>query len=110
MTISQQEALKREAYRYFNDNIRPIETYIDEHGSMKVVDLYPNDPSINTGKNDDIDAFRHTYAMGKLTMSGVPSSAVKWIGIEHEEDTNNPAGERDMDLWNNAVGIRLVEY
>ena len=61
--------------------------------------------SNNAFKNNAVDAFRHAYVMGKLVRDGVPSSIVKIIGIDHEEGSDEL--ERDMDLWNNSVGIRL---
>ncbi|MBU6140976.1 MAG: hypothetical protein KGP29_05450 [Proteobacteria bacterium] len=102
--IPTQEELKREAYQYFNNHVRPIETYINEQGVMKARDIVSGEV---IGLNDDLDAFRHSYVMGKLTLSGYQSSVVKWVGIDHESgDANNPE-EKDMDLWNNSIGIRI---
>jgi hypothetical protein len=105
--IPTQEELKRESYQYFNDHVRPIETYINEKGVMRARDIVTGNL---IGTNDDLDAFRHAYVMGKLVLAGFPSSVVKYVGIDHEDDIANNPQERDMDLWNNYIGITLSEY
>ena len=63
---------------------------------------------VSTGEfvDNDVDAFRHAYVMGKLVMSGVPSSVMKFIGIDHESVSSSQEA-KDMDLWNNSIGIKF---
>jgi len=53
------------------------------------------------------DAFRHCYWSCRMTQE-MTAHIAKTIGTIHEDCTpNNPAGERAMDEFNNAVGRRL---
>ena len=59
------------------------------------------------GHNDDLDAFRHAYAMSKVAIYS-PDFVPQMVGILHENSENNDPEERDMDLWNNYIGIKLA--
>lgn len=59
--------------------------------------------------NNEADAFKHAYMQWKLSWKHGEAIAKK-LGDMHEDETPNaPAGERNMDLWNNAIG-REVAY
>lgn len=55
------------------------------------------------GHNDEWDAIRHAFWMVNLTHSTSVAYAMSW-GDAHEEDPLQPNIEREMDLFNNAVG------
>lgn len=59
--------------------------------------------------NNEADAFKHAYMQWMLDYySG--SDIAKSLGDMHEDETPNaPYGERNMDLWNNAIG-REISY
>lgn len=56
--------------------------------------------------NGQQDAYRHCYWSCRMTQE-LGRYKAKKIGDLHEACGQNPAGESDMDLWNNAVG-RLI--
>ena len=59
-----------------------------------------------TGHNDSKDAFRHCFWSCCMTKLMGPSKA--WsAGASHERQPSQPACERNMDLFNNAVGVGL---
>jgi Ca2+-binding RTX toxin-like protein len=64
--------------------------------------------------NDEVDAFRHAFASGRLVqvtyllvpvVGGQPSS--KWYFDSHEAQAPNSPLEHRMDLYNNELGRRL---
>lgn len=59
--------------------------------------------------NNEADAFKHAYMQWILDYY-FDSETAKNLGDMHENETPNaPAGERNMDLWNNAIG-REISY
>jgi hypothetical protein len=58
------------------------------------------------GNNDAIDAFRHSYVMGRIAMDYNYAIAIN-AGREHERKVVNDPDERRMDLHNNAVGASI---
>ncbi len=59
--------------------------------------------------NNEADAFKHAYMQWNLSWYQ-GSKRAKELGDMHEDETPNaPFGERNMDLWNNAIG-REVAY
>lgn len=86
------EKAKDESYKYFHENIHPIER--DEEGRLKV-------------HNNDVDAFRHAYVSGVMTQiyGGVGANILGQLKeIQGDIENNQPPEEKNMDLWNNAVG------
>lgn len=67
--------------------------------------------SNNSTHNNEADAFKHTYMQALLTINrGV--YIAKFLGDQHEKEGNNrnqPAGEANMDLWNNQQGREIAE-
>jgi len=59
------------------------------------------------GHNDDGDAFRHCYWSCCMTKA-IGAGAAKGFGDGHEEYPGNPICEKNMDLFNNAMGISLA--
>ena len=61
----------------------------------------------HTSYNNEADAFKHTYLSAELTILFGACIAEK-IGIM-QEDTNpyNTDAEREMDLHNDSVGIKI---
>lgn len=58
------------------------------------------------GHNDKSDAFRHCFWSAMLARDIGYKNALKFT-TAHEDFPENPANEKDMDLHNNKVGIRL---
>ena len=59
--------------------------------------------------NNEADAFKHAYMQWFLGFY-LNDSKAKEFGDMHENETPNaPLGERNMDLWNNAIGGEIAE-
>ena len=59
--------------------------------------------------NNEADAFKHAFMQAYLYLR-FDKNVSKSLGNFHEWETPNaPEGERNMDLWNNAIG-REVAY
>ena len=62
--------------------------------------------------NNEADAFKHAYmqAIGSLRYS---NPVAQFMGYYHEQDGNKnqgqPAGEQNMDTWNNRVGREIAD-
>jgi len=52
------------------------------------------------------DAFRHCYWSALLSRDIGKENALKFT-TAHEENPGNPKEEKEMDLWNNAVGVEI---
>jgi len=68
---------------------------------------------IGTGEhatwNNEADAFKHAYMQWDLAYNHGEKVA-KALGDMHEKETPNaPLGERNMDLWNNAIGREIAQ-
>lgn len=58
--------------------------------------------------NNEADAFKHAYMQWKLSWERGDIIA-KQLGNMHENETPDaPQGERNMDLWNNAIGREVA--
>jgi hypothetical protein len=90
-------AATQEAYDYFEENIHPFER--DEKGQIKV-------------HNNDVDAFRHAYVSGVMTQK-YGSFRANILGqlneLKGDIVRDQPKEEKNMDLWNNAVGRKYGE-
>jgi len=58
------------------------------------------------------NAFRHSYWMGLMTLSGFTYSDTVALGLAHEKDTDKPgellgSPDSNADLHNNSVGARV---
>ncbi len=84
---------RQEAYVYFDQNIRRLP--IDASGQF--------DESGGGMRNNDADAFRHAYVSGAMTQRW-GEKITELLGLVVEVLGRNPEAERNMDLWNNAVG------
>ena len=59
--------------------------------------------------NNEADAFKHAYMQWDLAYNHGENIA-KILGDMHEKETpNTPLGERNMDLWNNAIGREIAK-
>ena len=67
---------------------------------------------VTPGWDDEIDAFRHAFMQAYITANSGAGSA-KFLGDAYEKIGDimhtQPSGERNMDLWNNAVGREIGE-
>jgi hypothetical protein len=88
-----------EGYRDFDSNIRPLPRNND--GSF--------DESNSAFVNSDVDAFRHAYVSAIFTHE-YGSNVAELFGRLNELTSifspGSSPGEKNMDLWNNAVGRR----
>lgn len=93
------EESRREAYEYFDRNIRSLPRKSDGADN-------PNAPGLD---DNDVDAFRHAYVSGVFTQV-YGEKAANILGLLNEFDPfgaiSNTASprSRNMDLWNNRVG------
>ena len=87
------DTYRQAAYVYFDQNIRRLSR--DASGQF--------DESGGEMRNNDVDAFRHAYVSGAMTQRWGEKIA-ELLGLIVEVLGRNPEAERNMDLWNNAVG------
>lgn len=57
-------------------------------------------------RNGHGDAFRHCYWSALLSRD-IGAENARAFTMAHEDFSNNPAGERAMDIHNNGVGISI---
>ena len=85
---------QEEAYRYFDQHIRPLpkkpDGQFNDHGSGFV--------------DNDVDAFRHAYVSGVFAMEIGLGSAAFWGFLNEITSIGNDALARNMDFWNNKIG------
>ena len=59
--------------------------------------------------NNEADAFKHAYMSWLLSYKYGGDFVAEQLGNFHENETPNaPFGERNMDLWNNAMGREIA--
>ena len=59
--------------------------------------------------NNEADAFKHTFMQADLALK-YTTGLSKLAGDYHENQaSNNPPGEKNMDLWNNQQGRRIAD-
>ncbi len=58
------------------------------------------------GRNDRTDAFRHCFWSSVLSRD-IGYYWAKLFTDAHETNPDNPAGEKEMDLHNNSVGLKI---
>ena len=59
--------------------------------------------------NNEADAFKHTFMQADLALK-YTTGLSKLVGDYHENQaSNNPPGEKNMDLWNNQQGRRIAD-
>ena len=71
-------------------------------------DMTKHEYSYSNTHNNEADAFKHAYMSWFLSYF-VNDIKSKELGDMHENETPNaPAYERNMDLWNNAIGREIA--
>ena len=92
-------AAEKEAYKYFNENIRPL--VMKENGEV--------DLNKNKLWDNDVDAFRHAYVSGAYALEYNEDVSEK-LGVIQEHlpfggsSSPNSEASKNMDYWNNEVG------
>ena len=61
------------------------------------------------GRNDRTDAFRHCFWSSVLSRD-IGYYWAKLFTDAHETNPDNPADEKEMDLHNNSVGLKIGFY
>ena len=90
---------EKEAYKYFNENIRPL--VMKENGEV--------DLNKNKLWDNDVDAFRHAYVSGAYAFEYNEDVSEK-LGVIQEHipfggsSSPNSEASKNMDYWNNEVG------
>ena len=71
-------------------------------------DMTKREYSYSDTHNNEADAFKHAYMSWFLSYWGNDIKS-KELGDMHEDETPSaPAYERNMDLWNNAIGREIA--
>ena len=71
-------------------------------------DMTQKEGAYSNTHNNEADAFKHAYMSWFLSYWGNDIKS-KELGDMHEDETPNaPAYERNMDLWNNAIGREIA--
>jgi len=78
--------------------------YANAQHARKIVAYDANVPG--TGHNDASDAVRHAY-WSALNARDVGEFIAISVGEMHEDEPNQPKEEREMDLYNNSVGVKI---
>ena len=63
---------------------------------------------VRTAVDDAVDAFRHAYVFGRLAQTYGATTAFL-LGLGNELKEGNTPEARDMDIYNNSVGIDFAE-
>lgn len=90
---------EEEAYKYFNENIRPL--VMKENGKV--------DLDKNKLWDNDVDAFRHAYVSGVYALEYNEDVSEK-LGVLQEHipgggsSSSNSEASKNMDYWNNEIG------
>lgn len=87
-----------ESYLYFDSHIRKLPKRSD--GSIDTMQ-----PGFS---DNDVDAFRHTYVSGVFTHEYGERMAML-LGWFNEVGFPSSVNDRNMDLWNNAIGRDLAK-
>ena len=87
-----------EGYLYFDANIRPLPKKSD--GTIDT--LRPG------FQDNDVDAFRHAYVSGIFALEYGDKVALV-LGWMNELVFPSSIPDRNMDLWNNAIGRSLAK-
>ena len=74
--------------------------------TKKYSDKYGFDVKGGDTHNNEGDAFKHAYMQAGFAKSH-PFFA-RFIGDRHENRATQPSGEKNMDLWNNAIGRQIA--
>lgn len=59
--------------------------------------------------NNEADAFKHAYMQWYLYWYHGKNAAIMAGNFHENETPNAPAGERNMDLWNNEIGREIAK-
>ncbi len=59
--------------------------------------------------NSNDDEARHTYWNARMKQN-LGAYSIKYISDIHEQYSNGPQIEKDMDLYNNKVGYNMFTY
>jgi len=71
-------------------------------------DMTQKEGAYSNTHNNEADAFKHAYMSWFLSYWWSDKTS-KNLGDMHEDETPNaPYGERNMDLWNNAMGREIA--
>ena len=71
-------------------------------------DMTQKEGAYSNTHNNEADAFKHAYMSWYLSFHHGDKIS-KYFGDKHENETPNaPWGERNMDLWNNAIGREIA--
>ena len=71
-------------------------------------DMTKHEGAYSNTHNNEADAFKHAYMTWHLSWYYGDQKA-KELGDMHENETPNaPHGEKNMDLWNNAMGREIA--
>ena len=71
-------------------------------------DMTQKEGAYSNTHNNEADAFKHAYMSWFLSYWGNDIKS-KELGDMHEDETPNaPTYERNMDLWNNAIGREIA--
>lgn len=87
-----------DSYQYFDVNIRPLPKKVD--GTIDTLSVGFQD--------NDVDAFRHAYVSGVFSLEYSEKAALV-LGWMNEFVFPSAIPDRNMDLWNNAIGRSLAK-
>ena len=72
-------------------------------------DMTKREGAYSNTHNNEADAFKHAYLSWLLSYKYGGDFVAEQLGNMHENETPNaPYGEKNMDLWNNAMGREIA--
>lgn len=97
--------IEKEARKYFNSYINIVTKNAQKKYGF---DMTKHEYSYSDTHNNEADAFKHAY-MSWFLSYWKDDLLAKQLGDMHEDETPNaPDYERNMDLWNNAIGREIA--
>ena len=97
--------IEKEARKYFNSYINIVTKNAQKKYGF---DMTKHEYSYSDTHNNEADAFKHAY-MSWFLSYWKDDLLAKQLGDMHEDETPNASDyERNMDLWNNAIGREIA--
>ena len=83
--------------------LKYLDRKVEKYWKIYHFSMEPN----HTSHNNEGDAFKHAFMAADLTLLFGGDFARKLCILQEDSNPNNPPAEREMDLHNDEVGIRI---
>ena len=83
--------------------LKYLDKKVEKYWKIYHFNMDPN----HTSHNNEGDAFKHAFMAAHLTLLFGGDFARKLCILQEDSNPNNPPAEREMDLHNDEVGIKI---